>query len=57
MKLVTFEDQWKKGWEEIKIYKKAFYHSDKLARITKTAKQIHEMLVDYFVPDAGKVTW
>ena len=24
---------------------------------TKTSKQIREMLVDYFVPDAGRVTW
>ena len=23
----------------------------------KTAKQIREMLVNYFVPDAGKFTW
>ena len=39
MKLVTFQDQWKKGWEEIKIYKKAFYHSDKLARIIQLKLQ------------------
>ena len=24
---------------------------------TKTAKQIREMFVDYFLSDAGKVTW
>ena len=24
---------------------------------TKIAKQIHEILVDYFVSDVGKVTW